>query len=649
MSEIFDPKYPFEKSNFDDFMTKQGIKTYEELYAKSVKDINWFWDAFVKHVDLEWFKPYDEVVDLKDGIQWPKWFSGGMINICHNMIDVHVKRGRGDVPALKFEGEDGEKRTYTYKQLLAEVSRLSCALKDMGFNKGDRVGIFMPMIPEIVIAMMAVIRLGGVLVPVFSGYGAEAIATRLKDCEARYLFTAAGFARRSKKINMKKVADETAALCPSLEKVIVVRGEGYECAMNDKDVDFYAIMQGKKDFYPAEILPSETPMMIIYTSGTTGKPKGTVHTHVGFPIKTAMDMYFNFDMKHTDTISWLTDMGWMMGPWVVYGGLLLGGTVFLYDGAPDYPAPDRLWSVIEGNNISIMGISPTLIRSIMKQSKEAEEYAMKHPMPSLKLLGSTGEPWNPEPWIWCFKFVGKERCPIINYSGGTEISGGIICSVPFMKFKPCSFHGPMLGIDADVFDENAKSITKSNQMGELVIKNPWIGMTRGFYKDPERYMETYWSKYKDVWVHGDLIYTDDEGYWYIHGRSDDTLKIAGKRVGPAEVESILVDTGMVAEAGVIGVPDEVKGEAIVCFAVLKSNVEFNDEIKKTLKSAVTKTMGKAFDPKDIVVVKDLPKTRNNKIMRRLIKAAFLGKPLGDISSLENPASLDDIKKFGEKK
>jgi acetyl-CoA synthetase len=326
-----------------------------------------------------------------------------------------------------------------------------------------------------------------------------------------------------------------------------------------------------------------------------------------------------------------------MGPWEVTGVLLLGGTFLLYDGAPDYPTPDRLWQIVERHGVTILGITPTFIRAILRQG---DEWVERHPMPTLRILGSTGEPWNPDPWMWCFEKVGKRRCPIINYSGGTEVSGGILGCVPVLPLKPCAFHGPVPGMDADVWDEAGRSVTGS--VGELVVKKPWVGMTRGFWRDPQRYLETYWSRWPDVWVHGDLVLRDAEGFWFIEGRSDDTLKVGGKRLGPAEVESILVAQGAVAEAAVVGVPDEVKGEALVGFVVLKPGVTPSEELRQELKEWVARHLGKAFTPKDVRFVRDLPKTRNAKVMRRLIRAAYLGLPLGDTSSLENPQALEEI-------
>jgi acetyl-CoA synthetase len=389
--------------------------------------------------------------------------------------------------------------------------------------------------------------------------------------------------------------------------------------------------------------------MVIYTSGTTGKPKGAVHTHCGFPVKAAQDMAFGTDVHgveqvsdlfySADVIYWMTDMGWMMGPWLVFGSLLLGATMFLYDGAPDFPAPDRLWSLVERHRINQMGVSPTLIRSLIPHG---DGQFQKHDLSSLKCFASTGEPWNPEPWKWLFEKVGGGTRPIVNYSGGTEISGGIVMGNPLLPLKPCAFSAPCPGIAADVLDENGKPIR--NAVGELVIKAPWIGMTRGFWKDTGRYLDTYWSRWPNVWVHGDFAAVDADGLWYILGRSDDTIKIAGKRLGPAEVESILTRHPAVVESAAIGVPHEVKGSELVVFVVLKKGVEQTDALRKELHNLIVEDMGKPLAPKSILFVSDLPKTRNAKVMRRMIRTAYLGLELGDSSSLVNPEAVEEVRK-----
>jgi acetyl-CoA synthetase len=461
----------------------------------------------------------------------------------------------------------------------------------------------------------------------------------MNDAGAVGLFTADGMFRRGNVVAMKPIADEAAAQIPTLREVIVLKRTGNSVEMKGgRDVWWHEVVPPQSGFAETEIVPAETPLMVIYTSGTTGKPKGAVHTHCGFPIKAAQDMAFGTDVHAGDRIFWLTDMGWMMGPWLVFGSLILGATMFVFDGAPDFPGPDRLWSMAAGHKLTHLGVSPTLIRALIKFG---EAPVKQHNLSALRYFASTGEPWNPDPWLWLFNVVGEGKRPIINYSGGTEISGGILMANPLLPLKPCAFSAPCPGMAADVVDEAGNSV--HNQVGELVIRQPWIGMTRGFWKDPARYEDAYWSRLPGLWVHGDFAAIDADGQWYILGRSDDTIKVAGKRLGPAEVESILVAHPAVIEAAAIAVPDEVKGSEVVCFAVLRPGHTASAELRETLRARVADELGKPLKPRDVRFVKDLPKTRNAKVMRRLIRAAYLGQPLGDTSSLENPQAVEEIK------
>lgn len=632
-----------EHANLTKFMQEYHIKNFDELMQRSISDVAWFTESVLKFLDIQFYKPYSKVVDLSEGIQFPKWCVDAKMNIVHNCLDKHAVRARHVSPAIFFEGEEGITKTLTYEQLYKAVNKTANGLRSLGLGKGDAIGIFMPMTPEIVIALLAIAKIGGIILPLFSGYGAGAIVSRMNDAEAEALFASDGAFRRGKPVEMKSIADEAAGQIPTLKHMIVLKRTNQEIKMKDgRDIWWDELISKQSDEAKTEETNAEDPLMIIYTSGTTGKPKGALHTHCGFPIKAAQDMAFGTDVHQSDTIYWMTDMGWMMGPWLVFGSLILGATMFLYDGAPDFPAPNRLWELAEKHKVNQMGVSPTLIRSLIPQG---EEHFKKHNLSSLKCFASTGEPWNPDPWMWLFEKVGNKKIPIINYSGGTEISGGIVMGNPLMPLKPCAFSAPCPGMNADVFNEDGKPLRDA--VGELVIKSPWIGMTRGFWKDKQRYLDTYWSRWDNVWVHGDFAAIDNDGLWYILGRSDDTIKIAGKRLGPAEVESILVKHKDIVEAAAIGVPHEVKGSELVLFAVTKPNVERSDALRQELSKMVISEMGKPLAPKEILFVKDLPKTRNAKVMRRMIRAAYLGLELGDTSSLVNPQAVEEIKRVKE--
>ena len=634
------------QSNLQRFIKKHGLGSYDELMRRSTTDIAWFWDAVLRDLDIQFYEPYSRVVDLSEGKPWARWCVGGEMNIVHNMLDKYAGTEVDDRLAIKSETEDGTARALTYKELRVQTNKMAAALRSLGLGKGDAVGVFMPMVPEIVIAMLAIIKIGGIFLPLFSGFGAAAIVSRLNDADAKALFTADGTYRRGKFCAMRQVAHEAASQVSTLKHLIVLGTAEDQQAerLPYKTHSWSGLinLSTPGSLQPTARTSAEDPMMIIYTSGTTGRPKGAVHTHCGFPVKSAQDMWHGLDLHPDETLFWMTDMGWMMGPWEVFGTLLLGATMMLYDGAPDFPGPDRVWSLVDRHKVTALGVSPTLIRALRRHG---DEIVHQHDLSTLRKFASTGEPWNPDPWMWLFQNVGCGKLPIINYSGGTEISGGIVMGNVLTPMKPCAFSGPLPGMAADVVDENGKSVR--GQVGELVIREPWIGMTRGFWKDRERYIDTYWSRFPHVWVHGDWAAVDSDGLWYILGRSDDTIKIGGKRVGPAEVESILVAHPQVSEAAAIGVPDSIKGEALVCFCVLKKGANGDLTLAGELKKNVGRDLGKALAPREVVFVADIPKTRNAKVMRRIVRAAYLGEKLGDTSALENPASLDEIKRVAE--
>jgi len=628
-----------DQARLTEFMRLNKISDFSELMKRSTEDVPWFTGAVLDYLNIQFYQPYESIVDLSRGIAWPVWCPGGKMNIVHNCLDKYIGTPKEHRPAFIWEGEEGISKKVSYGELFHSVNQTANLLLSLGLKKGDAIGVFMPMIPEIVTAVLAIAKIGGVILPLFSGYGSGAITTRLNDGEAKALFVADGFFRRGKPVAMKPVADQAAQNIPSLRHMIVVNRIGSNLdMMPGRDLWWHKTVPQQSDICQTEQTDAEDRLMIIYTSGTTGRPKGAVHTHCGFPVKSAQDMAFGTDVHPGEVIYWMTDMGWMMGPWLVFGSLLLGATFLIYDGAPDYPDPARLWKMVQDHKITTLGISPTLVRSLITYG---EAPFQDKDLSSLKYFASTGEPWNPGPWNWLFETVGKKQRPIINYSGGTEISGGIVMGNPILTLKPATFSGPCPGIAADVFDESGQSVT--DQVGELVIKAPWIGMTRGFWKDPQRYEETYWDRWPGIWVHGDWAAKDRDGMWYILGRSDDTIKTAGKRLGPAEVESILVNHPSVVEAGAIGIPHEIKGSELVVFCVLNAGTEPSKELEQNLIKMIAEQIGKPLAPKKVLFVSDLPKTRNAKVMRRMVRSAYLGLDPGDTSSLVNPEIIEEIK------
>ncbi len=633
-----------EKAQLTKLMQQIGAKTFDEVYQYSIDNVEKFTEEVLKFLDIKFDPPYKKLLDTTNGIEWSKWCVDGGLNISEMCVDRWANDDETkDQPAIIWEGESGKVETYSYQELNNYVKNYANGLLEFGFSKGDAIGIHLPMIAETIVSLLAINRIGAIAIPVFSGYGVDAIASRMNAVNAKGLVTTTGFNRRGKFYNAFEVAQKAVAECPSIEKVFVCScdPDGFlsKLTSDDKYIEFNNLFVENSIDSLAKTL-AEDPLIILYTSGTTGKPKGIAHTHCGFPIKSAQDMAFGTDVGKGTRISWITDIGWMMGPWLIYGALINGATICIYDGAPDFPEADRMWDFCAKHKVEILGISPTLVRSL---ATKGDDLPKKHDLSSLRAFASTGEPWNPEPWKWLFEKVGDSKLPIINYSGGTEISGGILMGNPLLPIKPCSFPAPCLGIDAALLDENGNEVAQG-KVGELSIKKPWIGMARGFWQEPERYLETYWQRFEGIWVHGDWAMQDEDGHWYILGRSDDTLKVAGKRVGPAEVESLLVADKNVVEAAVIGVPDEIKGTKMIAFCVLGSSETENLETE--LKQLVAKDMGKPLAPSKIHFVSAIPKTRNGKVMRRVIRAAYLGENAGDLSALENPNVVEEIKNIG---
>ncbi|CAN5833399.1 AMP-binding protein [soil metagenome] len=631
------------QTNLAAFWRKHGLKSYDSLVAWAIQDVGRFWGAVMEDLGVEFYQAYERVLDDSGGIERPRWCPGGEMNIIHNMLDKWIGTPVESSDAIRYVSEEGFNETITYADLSRRVEDAAAGLRASGIGHGDAVGLYMPLTPELVIAFLAVIKVGGIVLPLFSGYGSTAVATRLRDADAKALFVANALVRRGKPIDMKSVADEALTQCPTVTRTFVhQRVPGFETPFDSaRDVLWTDLLEAGRNAPPdlsrTERTSAEDPLMIIYTSGTTGRPKGAVHTHCGFPIKAAQDMRQPMDLKPGEVMWWMTDMGWMMGPWLVFGTLLNGATMVLFDGAPDYPQADRIWEIAAGTGTTHLGISPTLIRSL---KGHGNDIVRSHDLSTLRAVASTGSPWDPESWNWLFEEVLERKKPVINYSGGTEISGGIVCGNFVQPLKPCGFSGQVVGMDADVVDDAGQSVRGA--VGELVIRKPWIGMTRGFWQDEQRYHDTYWARHPNLWTHGDFAAVDNDGQWFILGRSDDTIKVAGKRLGPAEVESILNADSRILESAAVGVPDDAKGEALVAFCVLSERGDVSEKLRGELSDAVVNALGKALKPKAILFVARLPKTRNGKVMRRLARAAYLGADLGDITSIEDPSTLEDI-------
>jgi acetyl-CoA synthetase len=631
------PEY-VERANVTRLMRAHGIEDIGELRRRSVEDIAWYWDAVVKDLGLEFSTPYDAVLDTSRGVPWATWFSGGRINLVWNCVDRWAHSDAKDRPAIIGESESGEVSGLTFKQLHKRIDRVAAGLLDMGIEKGDAVGVFMPMRPEAAVAAYAVMKIGAIYLPIFSGFAASAVAARLNDAGAKALITADGTWRRGKHGLMKPVADEAVAECPTIERVIVLENLGVDMPMTDgRDVTWHDFTAPHAHVHlDCADTAAEDPLMIAYTSGTTGRPKGSVHVHGGFLVKMASETAYQTDIHAGEVLDWITDMGWIMGPWAMVGSHASGATMVTYEGAPDFPEPDRVWASVERHRVNMLGVSPTLIRAL---KMHGDEHPAAHDLSSLRIIGSTGEPWNPEPYEWLVRVAGRGgEVPIINISGGTEVGACFLSPYPVEELKVCSLGGASLGMDVDVFDQNGQPVR--GEVGELVCKQPWPGMTRGIWGDAERYIDTYWSTFEGVWRHGDWAKIDEDGQWFLLGRSDDTINVAGKRLGPAEVESVLVSHPAVAESAVVGVPDETKGEAVWCFVVAPGA---DPALAAELAELVATELGRPFKPSRVVLVDALPKTRSAKIIRRAVRAIAIGEDPGDMSSAENPQSLDGIR------
>jgi acetyl-CoA synthetase len=672
---VYEPAQRFvESTNVHRFMTEYGIDDYDELRRRTTtridgepdSGVSWFWDEVVDYLGIEFDEPYDAVRDDTGGPQFTQWYPGGRLNVAHNVVDRYadVDAPERNRVALLWEGEPGDVRRLTFHDLQQESNRVANALADRGIGVGDTVALYMPMVPEVVPILYGCFKVGAIAVPIFSGFGVEATATRLADAGATVLFTADGFYRRGSEVRLKGAADEAIAEADGVvEHTIVYRrfGEGDGAGehggdgsserdgagrpadvpwVDDRDEWYHESVAGADDGFETVSLPSDAPAMLLYSSGTTGQPKGIVQTHAGVQVQTAKELHFNFDQKAHDRFFWVSDIGWMMGPWTLIGNHTFAGTVFMYEGAPDYPTNERFPAMIDRHSLTVFGVSPTAIRALRRGGLAPRE---EYDLSSLRLLGSTGEPWDPESWRYFFREFGGGEAPIINISGGTEICGCFLMPLPGEPLKPGTLGGPGLGMDIDVVNADGESITDTGDRGFLVARDSCPSMTKSLWDGDERYLAEYWSTWEDVWDHGDWAQRDQDGFWFLHGRADDALNVAGRKVGPAEIEGVLMEHDAVNQAAAVGVPDDTTGTAVVAYVVLEPGVEPSDELRTELRELVGEEQGKPFRPRELLFVDEFPKTQSGKIIRRAIGAVHRGEDPGDLSSMENPEALEAVR------
>ncbi|PYC46841.1 AMP-dependent synthetase [Litorivita pollutaquae] len=637
---MFQPASDIQRSStLTAFLKECGADSYEDLARRANDEPDWFWDRVIDYAGIRFSRPYTKLRDMSDGPESIKWAVGGALNLTETCLDARIEDGLGDKIAIDWVGEDGSRRSWTYTELANEAARVASALSRRGVKPGQAVGIYMPMIPEIQAALLGIARLGAVAVPLFSGFAPHAIISRLNDAEAVAVLTADASPRRGTPVWMEAKLAEALEEVPSTHTVISLRRFDGAVADPARDLDWNETVGTADPAYPAHPVEADAPLLIAYTSGTTGRPKGVVHTHLGVQAKATSDFLLGLDMKRDDRHLWMTDMGWVMGPLTILSVLLSGATLVLAEGAPSMPGdPFRLLRLASEMKVTHMGVAPTLVRQFMTQNRAP---LSGYDLSPLRIVASTGEPWTDDAWLWQLDHICRRRAVPLNISGGTELFGAILTSTVLHEIKPGGFSAQALGVGAKVLREDG-SEAALGEVGELVVTQPPMGLTPAIWGDRERYLETYWSTFPGMWRHGDWVRCDPDGTWYILGRSDDTLNIAGKRIGPPEIEAALTETGKVVDAAAIAAPDDIKGVAVVCVCVVAPGVTPDDALVELLKNQVGEIVSKPFRPREIYFVEGLPKTRSMKTMRRIVRAAFLDEDLGDLSSVNNPETIPPI-------